>query len=835
MSDECIVKRIISFALMICCLSLPAYAELYFDINALQLSDEDRENINLESLAKTDSHIPGVYKVNVIVNKKDIGIKSLSFIDCGNKLCPELSISLLKEIGVKTASFPELASLAEQEIISQPEKYIKQASAELDLSALTLMLNFPQAAMQSQIRGDISPDQWDDGLPMFFTNYHLTGMQSWNKNQSEQNQYLNLRSGFNLGPWRIRHNSYYNHTGTTSEWKSLKAYAERDIRPLRSRLVLGETSTDSMVFDSFTFNGIKLMSDSQQGFAPVVRGIAMTHARIEVHQKDNIIYQTFVPPGAFEITDIYPSNLNGDLEISIYEENGNVRKFTQPFAASPLMIRAGQMKYFANIGKFSGGKQASKKRFIQTEAIYGLWDSTTIYGGVIVSSDYQSHALGLGHNLGKFGAVSIDVTNAATHFPNGEKKSGQSYQIRYSKGFTETNTTVTLAGYRYNTNGYYSFSDANSYANNNYTYNNHQFADNNRNSAPKNRMQITMGQSLGRYGSLSLSAWQQDYWQDKTSKNRSYSMSYNTNIHDISLSLSYNYHRNRSNINNDQVFSFNISIPLDKWLPSDNHSASVDYDTSYNINGSSQHSMTLSGSLLEQQNLNYSISQNYSYEKSEKEKESGNAASLYYRGSYGSINVGYTTDHRKNQRVNYGLEGAIIAHPYGVTLAQNISESGASALIRAPGATNAKVLNNTSISTDWRGYTVVPYISQYRENMLSLDTNTFGDDVDIDNPTTKVIPTKGALVLADYSIRVGHRVFLTLQHHGKKLPFGTVITGPNGVNGMVNEKGEVFLSGVSDTAKLIADLGDKQSCHIQFDSKLYQKINGIILTSLRCQ
>ncbi|WP_036771871.1 fimbria/pilus outer membrane usher protein [Photorhabdus australis] len=826
------MKRIISFALLAYCLSLPAYAELYFDINALQLSDEDRENINLDSLAQTDSYIPGIYKVNVIVNQQDIGIKNLSFIDCGEKLCPELSVSLLKEIGVKTESFPELASLSEQEIISQPEKYIKYASADLDLSHLTLTLNFPQAAMRSQIRGEISPDQWDDGLPMFFTNYNLTGMQSWNKNQSEQNQYLNLRSGFNLGPWRVRHNSYYSRNSTTSEWKSLKAYAERDIRPLRSRLVLGETTTDSTVFDSFTFNGVKLMSDSQmlpdsqQRFAPVVRGIAMTHARIEIHQKDNLIYQTFVPPGAFEITDIYPSNSNGDLEVSIYEENGKVRKFTQPFAASPLTIRKGQTKYSVNIGKFSGNKQANKKKFVQTEVTYGLWDSTTIYGGTIASSDYRSYALGLGHNLGLFGTVSIDVTKAETHFPNREKKTGQSYQVRYNKSFTATNTTVTLAGYRYNTNGFFSFSDAN---------NNYPITDNNRNSAPKNHMQITLGQSLGQYGNLSLSAWQQDYWQDKTSKNRSYMMSYHTNIHNISLSLNYNYHRNRSGMNNDQTFSLNVSVPLDKWLPSGNHSATVDYDTTYNTNGDSQHTMTLSGSLLEQQNLNYMVSQNYSYEKSEKEKESGNTVSLYYRGSYGSVNAGYTTNHRKNKRINYGLEGSIIAHPYGVTLAQNISESGASALIRAPGAANAKVLNNTSISTDWRGYTVVPYISQYRENALSLDTNTFSTDVDIDNPTTKVIPTKGALVLADYSIRVGHRVFLTLQHKSKKLPFGTIITSENNINGMVNERGEVFLNGVGDTAKLKADLGDQQNCYINFDSKKYQKINGIILASLSCQ
>ncbi|XNM48267.1 fimbria/pilus outer membrane usher protein [Escherichia coli] len=44
-------------------------------------------------------------------------------------------------------------------------------------------------------------------------------------------------------------------------------------------------------------------------------------------------------------------------------------------------------------------------------------------------------------------------------------------------------------------------------------------------------------------------------------------------------------------------------------------------------------------------------------------------------------------------------------------------------LVKAPGAKNAKVENQTA-SYDWRGYAVLPYATEYRENRVALDTNT---------------------------------------------------------------------------------------------------------------
>ncbi len=35
--------------------------------------------------------------------------------------------------------------------------------------------------------------------------------------------------------------------------------------------------------------------------------------------------------------------------------------------------------------------------------------------------------------------------------------------------------------------------------------------------------------------------------------------------------------------------------------------------------------------------------------------------------------------------------------------------------VKAPGAKDAKVENQTGVRTDWRGYAVLPYATEYRE------------------------------------------------------------------------------------------------------------------------
>ncbi len=86
----------------------------------------------------------------------------------------------------------------------------------------------------------------------------------------------------------------------------------------------------------------------------------------------------------------------------------------------------------------------------------------------------------------------------------------------------------------------------------------------------------------------------------------------------------------------------------------------------------------MSGTALEEHNLNYSVQEGYG------SNGVGNSGSvnLDYQGGVGSASLGYNYN-RDGQQVNYGLRGGVIAHSEGITLSQPLGES--MAIISAPG------------------------------------------------------------------------------------------------------------------------------------------------------
>lgn len=60
-----------------------------------------------------------------------------------------------------------------------------------------------------------------------------------------------------------------------------------------------------------------MLPDSLKGFAPTVRGIAKSNARVTIKQNGYVIYQTYVSPGAFAINDLYPTSSSGDLQVTV--------------------------------------------------------------------------------------------------------------------------------------------------------------------------------------------------------------------------------------------------------------------------------------------------------------------------------------------------------------------------------------------------------------------------------------------------------------------------------------------------------------------------------------
>lgn len=58
---------------------------------------------------------------------------------------------------------------------------------------------------------------------------------------------------------------------------------------------------------------------SERQFAPVVRGIARTQARVEVKQNGYTIYNTTVAPGPFALRDLSVADSSGDLHVTVWE------------------------------------------------------------------------------------------------------------------------------------------------------------------------------------------------------------------------------------------------------------------------------------------------------------------------------------------------------------------------------------------------------------------------------------------------------------------------------------------------------------------------------------
>jgi outer membrane usher protein len=807
-------------------LSLPGFvfAAETFDADMLKAvgNGGDIQDVNLDYFAEKGGQMPGTYQVDIYLNNQQVDSRNVEFVslpDSPGKLYGVITPAEMEEYGVKMDAFPDLKAIAPDSKLTKPlSAYVPQATEILDLNRKRYDITVPQIGVNMRPRNSVDPKRWNDGIAAFMLNYSYSGSTTERDNSGQsQSNFVNLRVGANLAAWRLRNYSTYSqqhtegsHGGSdtnTSDFESINTYLQRDVHFLQGgQLTLGEYSTPADVFDSIQFTGLQLASDDQMlpdsmsQFAPTVRGIAKSNAQVTIKQNGYVIYQSNVSPGPFAITDLYPSGNGGDMEVTVTESDGSTTKFTVATSSVPILQREGRFKYNLAMGQYrTGNDDTETPKFVQLSNIYGLTARTTVYGGIQYAENYRSANVGLGFDLGSFGAVSFDATQATSEFDDdtlGTQK-GQSYRAMYAKNFEATDTNLQIAGYRYSTEGYYAFSDVQDYKNDTDS----DFDDYDRSHNQRSKMQLTVNQSIGDYGSIYVSGSQQDYWGGD-GKEKLLQLGYNTNLYGIAYGFNYNYSKNPGMTEADQVFAFNMSIPLDKFMGPSGSWAT--YSMSSKRHGSTIQQAGVSGTLLQGDNLSYTVQQGY---ENQGNGASGNA-SLDYKGGSGEANLGYSYD-QDTRQWNYGLQGGILVHENGITLSQPLGDT--IALVKAPGADGVDIQNNTGLHTDWRGYAVVPYAQPYRKNNISLDTQSFGDDVDMDMNSQTVIPTRGAVVRADFKTRVGQRALVQLLFMGKPVPFGatvSLLSGESTVTGIVSDNGEVYLTGLPESGSIQAKWGN---------------------------
>lgn len=827
MSSYCSVRifALSALAFAISTASGVVYADDYFNLSVLETETPLENTGAVEAYLRHNGLSPGQYLTSIVWNEDRLDKRNLTYLlsKDNSALIPQFTKAELAELGVKVDAVAALQPLDDNAPVGDISEYIPGARYDFSPDTQVLQLRIPQQFRNPRLSGETNPANWDDGIPAIWSSYYVSGSRQQTGADSSRANFASLDSGVNIGPWRFRNTSNW---GSDSGWQSINTTLERDVKRLRSQFRAGQTSTNGELFDSVQMTGVTLETDTAmspsglQGFAPVVRGIANSDAKVTVKQNGYTIYQTNVSAGPFELRDLSQVTAGADLEVTVEEADGTQRSFIQASSSVPIMQREGALKYSVSAGKYRDVNHGEDPAFGQATLIYGLPFGTTVYGGVLGASMYRAGLIGVGADLHRLGSFSLDLTQAQTAFADTRGKStGQSWRAQYAKDFPATDTTLTLASYRYSTSGFYTFQEALDQRNGGYDDNDIYSYRNAYNR--RSRLQLNVSQSLNGWGSVYANAWQQNYW-GMSGRERSVSLGYSSSWHGANWSVNYSLTKTPST-RDDRQFSLSLNIPLSRFLPE----AWATYNLTSSKTGTATHQVGINGSLLEDNNLTYNLQQNYTRDNV------GNGAYLSsrYRASMGDFSTSYS--YQKNSKQwGYSAQGSVVGHSHGVTLGRSVQD--AFAVVHITDGDNVKVESAQGIYTDAWGNAIVPTLTPYRRNTVTV--NTHGrDDIDIQDAAVDTIPTRGAVVAADFSARAGKRALLTLTHHHGVVPFGAVLS-MEGMTAIVGEGGEVYVTGLKGTQAFTVQWGDTPEARCAGRISVPEKKDArLLMTAVNCK
>lgn len=788
-----------------------------------------------------DNNTPaGKYSVDIYLNGRFIQRDSVDFVNnsAQKESEPCLSREFYVQSGVNESALPQSDELAKIQCKS-PEALLKGASWSFDQPRLRLDLYIPQALLTRSPRDAVPVESWDAGESLMFLNYSTNYYQSRYRSGSggtSQYGFLGLKSGINLGLWQLRQQSSATYSQSSSrsryQWQSLQTYMQRPIATLNSNLMIGQSYSGGSLFGSMAYNGVKLETDqrmwpqSRRGYAPEIRGTAQTNARVVVSQNGRTIYETNVPQGPFVIDDLSSTHYEGDLKVEIIEADGRSSTFTVPFSAVPDSMRPGVSRYNAVVGR---ARDYGDTQNLFGDFTYerGISNSLTGNLGLRIADDYQAILAGgvWSHWLGAFG---LNTTWSHAQIDDNQSQSGWRVQASYSRTFDYTGTNVALAGYRYSTEGYRELSDVLGERASKKHGSNNVFKSDTLNQ--RNQFTAMINQSLGDYGSLYLSGSVMDYY-DNQSRNTQlqvgYSNSWKNISYNLAISRQQSVYRNQTDMdgseqgrsrsylgNTENLITLTFSIPL-SFGGRDNYiSTSLSHADSSGNSGQT----SVSGMLDDAGTLNYSVYAGYQQNRESQAGSTKNwGANLQKNSAFGTLNGSYSASSDYTQW-GVGGRGAAVIHRGGITLGPYLSET--FGLVEAKGAKGALVKNGQGARIDSNGYAIVPSLTPYRYNTISLDPKGINKHTELKSTQSRVIPYAGAAVKASFDTLSGYGVLIKAKINGTEaLPMGaSVLDDQNNVVGMSGQASLIYARVRERQGILTVKWGDspQEMCRVSY-------------------
>lgn len=808
--------------LAVCCALLYSQPGLTADVveyDSSFLMGDGAASIDVSRYSDGNPTPVGTYTVKVFVNEKPVASQTIPFIDVGKKSAEAcLTPKNLAQLHIKQ---PEI--VGEKAVLKRGDEesddclnlpaLIDQSSVEFDMGDQRLDITVPQAWVNKGYEGYVEPSRWESGIPAALLSYNINGYHNTNNGVDNDSMYAAFNTGVNLGAWRFRANGNYNwDKDNGSNFDFQNRYVQRDLPALRSQLIMGESYTTGETFDSVSIRGVRLYSDSRMlpsqlaNYAPVIRGVANTNAKVTVTQSGYKIYEATVPPGPFEINDLSPSGYGSDLIVTIEEADGSKRTFSQPFSSVMQMQKPGVGRWDFSAGEVNDDDIHDKPYLAQGTYYYGLNNYLTAYSGIQgTNNHYLAGLIGVGLNT-PFGALALDVTHSRTEIPDDKTYQGQSYRLTWNKLIEPTNTSFNVAAYRYSTQDYLGLNDALQLIDD-AKYNDDDQRDTMDNYARmKNQITLSISQPLQDgetdYGSFYLSGSWTDYWATGDSRS-DYTLGYGKGFSWGSMSINLQRTWDEDGEKDDSLY-INLSIPLANLLGGEDRRSgftSLSTQMRTDFNGGHNLSMNSRGN-NEDNTLNYSVNTGYTMQKEDK-NISDVGGYVSYQSPWGDISASASANNDSNRQYSLSTDGGFILHSGGLTFTNdNFSNSDALVLVKAPGAKGARINGGGSTIDRW-GYGASNALSAYRENQVSLDIDTLENDVELKSTSTMLVPRDGAVVFASFETDQGRSAIITMtRNDGKTIPFGAEVFEGNTPIGNMGQGGQAFVRGINDRGEL---------------------------------
>jgi len=820
-------------------MSVAAYAENNTDVSNFSKAEFDSnflvgnaQKIDIARFKYGNPILPGEYSLDVYVNGQWLGKQRMQF----NALIPNTNAetcfteAMLLEYGVKADVLSQTASTSSASCKALAS-WINNAFYLFDSSRLRIDISIPQAVLEKNAQGYIDPHLWDRGINAAFLTYNATAYRIVNEQRENTYAFMGTNLGANLASWQFRHNGQWkwqsqsSSQSNNSSYTSTNTYVQKAFPQIHGVVTLGDYFTNSDFIDSLPYRGVNISSDdrmlpnSMVGYAPRIRGYAKTNAKVEVRQQGNLIYQTTVPPGNFEINDLYPTGFGGELQVSVIESNGVIQKFAIPYASVIEMLRPQMIRYSLTLGQFRDSNVKLTPWLIQGKYQRGINNYLTAYSSAQGAQQYFSVLLGTAFST-LIGAISFDVTHSNAEFAQQPKMVGQSYRLSYSKLFSPTHTNLTLATYRYSTENYLKLRDAILIRDLQ-----QQNIDSFSVGKQKSEFQLTLNQALpNQWGNFYLVGSWTNYWNQST-PNKQFQLGYSNQFKDLTYSL--------SPINSEITQADGRAVQDTRYLAS--LSFPLDFKkTSLNLNSVlSEDSQILSLSGFTGSRLNYGASISSQDQGQTNLNINGN-----YKTNYTTIGASISyADSYQQEMLN--LSGNIVAHSQGLLFGPDQAQT--MVLVYAPDATGAQVGNTPGLSINKKGYAVIPYVTPYRMNDISLDPQNMSTQVELAESSLRIAPYAGSITKVQFSTKKGYALFIsTTTLDGSHLPFAAQVYNQNNeVIGIVAQGSRIYLRTPLSHDRLYVKWGDKstEKCELEYDITDQIKHNNqpIIMTKAVCK